>query len=181
MNIKKYQEISRNMSIPLIVIPSPKDNILYNILHRKRINPIKCDSSTWFSTIYDIWDIEKINIDLLNRIKKLDDSTSISDIKNNICHIKEGICVFRNKLLKSYGNKITNNMIKNLEMLLSVSQLAQINKCYFEDEKVINNPKTKKKDFENIIRMFRKTFSDYDSNIIDLTCKNLEIIFSFKK
>jgi hypothetical protein len=153
---------------------------MYNIIHRKRISPIKYDNSTWFSTIYETWDIEKINNDLLSRIKKLNDSVNISDIRNNIYHIKEAISMFRKKILESYGNEIATNITRNLEMLLSVSQLCQIHKCYYEAEKVINNPNTKKKDFEKIICIFRKTFSDYDPNVIDLTCKNLEILFSFK-
>lgn len=168
------------MSIPQIIIPS-KDNMFNKSLHiyKKRRNPIKNDTSNWFSAIYDMWDIERINFDILTRLKKLNDSNTISGIMTNITQIKQGIYVFKNKILECYNDEIANNMSKNLEMLLYVSQLSQIQKCYYEAEKVINS-NTKKKDFEKMIRMFRKTFSDYDSNVIDLTCKNLEILFSFK-
>jgi hypothetical protein len=167
--------------VPSIIIPSQNNMFDMNITLIKGVNPIQCDNSAWFSVVYEIWDISDINTDLLNRINKLDDK-NVNDMKKCVTNIKEGISILKKKIIKNYNDEImANNMCKNLEMLLSFSRLSQISKCYYEALKVINNPKTTPKYFEKIISIFRKTFSDYDHNVIDSTCKNLEILFSHNK
>jgi len=169
--------------VPSIVIPH-QDNMFYmsyifikGYKRDKGINPIKYDNSMWFSVVYELWNISDINTDLLNRIKKLDDR-SIKEMKTCVANIKEGICILKKKIVETYENEImADNVCKNLEMSLSISRISQISKCYYEAIKVINDPKTTKKYFDKIIRMFRKTFDDYDNNIIDSTCKNLELLF----
>lgn len=167
--------------IPSIVIPC-QDNIIFNKVYKRHIgiNPIKYDNSTWFSVVYELWNISDINSDLLNRIKKLDDR-SIKEMKTCVSNIKEGICILKKKIIETYENEImADTVCKNLEMSLSISRISHISKCYYEALKVINDPKTTKKYFDKIILIFRKTFDDYDNNIIESTCKNLESLFYSK-
>ena len=168
--------------ITSITIPSQDNMFDMNINLYKRtnhINPVKSDNSTWFSVIYESWDITDINIDLLNRIKKLDDK-NIKEMRTCVSNIKEGICILKKKIVDMYQNEIVaDNMCKNLEMSLSISRLSQISKCYFEAVKVINDSKTTKQYFKKIIHIFRKTFKDFNDydNIVETTCKNLKSLF----
>lgn len=111
-----------SLIIPSIVIPS-NDMLIQKsyITILAGISPIEQDS-LWFSVIYESWNSLQINIDIMDRINKLEVKEE-DEVEKNIENIREAILIMRERLVNGgssgYSTKI---LCENLSLMLQIKE-----------------------------------------------------------